>query len=180
MKTFIALLRAVNVGGRKPLPMADLRALASGLGCVEVRSVLQTGNLVFGARAQPAGQLERLFDSEAKKRLGLDTDFFVRDAADWRSVLADNPFAREAARDPAHLLVLFTMQAPAPSAVQALREAITGRETVAAAGRHVYAVYPDGIGRSKLTVALIEKKLGTRCTGRNWNTVLKLGEVAED
>ena len=96
-----------------------------------------------------------------------------------RAVVARNPFRTEAARDPARLAVMVLKDAPADRAVAALRTAITGRETVRAAGRCLYAVYPDGMGRSRLTHTLIEKLLGTRATGRNWNTVRKLAELTE-
>jgi len=161
----IALLRGINVGGHKPVSMADLRDLVMQLGLTDVRSLLQSGNLVFGANGRTAAQLERLLEAEAEQRLGLQTDFFVRNA-------------KEAARDPAHLVVMSLKDAPSVTRVKALQAAITGREVVRAAGKHLYIVYPDGIGLSRLTNALIDKQLGTRGTGRNWNTVLKLGALA--
>jgi len=122
--------------------------------------------------------LERLLEAEAEKRLALKTDFFVRTAKEWEGVVAHNPFRKEAMRDPGHLVVMFLKDAPSVTGVKALQKAITGREVVRAAGKHLYIVYPDGIGRSRLTNALIDKQLGTRGTGRNWNTVLKLAALA--
>ncbi len=172
----IALLRAVNVAGHNPVAMADLRDLVAGLGFSDVQSVLQSGNLVFRTNGK-AGALERLLEAEAKKRLALEADFFVRSAAEWEDVVAENPFHAEARRDPAHLVVVFLKEAPGSGAVKALQAAIVGREVVRAAGKQAYIVYPDGQGRSKLTNALIEKHLGTRGTARNWNTVLRLAEL---
>jgi uncharacterized protein (DUF1697 family) len=94
--------------------------------------------------------------------------------------VARNPFPAEAERDPAHLTVVFLKDAPKAKAVEALAAAIRGREVIQADGRHLYAYYPDGVGRSKLTHALIESKLGTRGTARNWNTVLKLAQLCGD
>jgi uncharacterized protein (DUF1697 family) len=176
--THIALLRAVNLAGYNAVAMADLRDLLTGLGFGDARSVLQSGNLVFRSERRGAS-LERLLEVEAAKRLSLETDFFVRTGAEWRTVVARNPFPEEAARDPAHLLVMFLKEAPAARAVETLRAAIRGREVVRADGRAAYLVYPDGIGRSRLTTAIIEKHLGTRGTGRNWNTVLRLAAMAE-
>jgi uncharacterized protein (DUF1697 family) len=177
LTTHVALLRAINVGGRKLVAMADLRDFLAGLGFADPRSLLQSGNLVF--RSSRSGvSLERWLEAEAKTRLGLETNFFVRTAAEWEEIVTHNPFPREAERDPGHLLTLFLKDAPGPAAVKALQAAITGPEVVRAWGRQAYIVYPEGIGRSKLTNALIEKKLGTRGTGRNWNTVLKLGALA--
>ncbi|HYS53940.1 MAG TPA: DUF1697 domain-containing protein [Thermoanaerobaculia bacterium] len=171
---YIALLRGINVGGHKKVAMSDLVALLNGLGFDGARSLLQSGNLLFRTHRKSPPQLERLLESEVQKRIGLETRFFVRSADEWKSVIAQNPFADEAKRDPAHLLVMFLEGAP--KNVAALQDAIKGREIVRAGGRHLYIVYPDGIGTSKLTHALIEKTLGMRATGRNWNTVLKLGQ----
>jgi len=177
MTRCVALLRAVNVAGQNMVAMTDLRDLVAGMGFEDVQSVLQSGNLVFRGDGKGGAKLERALEAEAKKRLGLQTDFFVRSAAEWEDVLADNPFHDEARRDPARLVAVFLKEAPAGAAVKALQAAITGREVVRASGRQAYIVYPDGQGRSKLTNAVLEKRLGTRGTARNWNTVLRLAEL---
>ncbi len=177
--TYVALLRAINLPHHKQVAMADLRDLLTQLGFVDPRSLLQSGNLLFRSGARSGAQLERLLEKEAASRLALETDFFVRTAAEWQSVIAHNPFRKEAERDPARLVVIFLKDAPSAKAVKALQVAITGTEVVRAAGRHAYIVYPNGTGRSRLTNALIEKHLGTRGTGRNWNTVLKLGALVQ-
>ena len=179
MTLHIALLRAVNLGAHNKVAMADLRGLLDTLGLENPRSLLASGNLVFDSdRATP--DLEELLERAARERLGLHTDFFVRTADEWRAIVAANPFAAEAKRDPGHLVVMFLKQAPRSPALAALQQAISGREVVRAQGRHAFVVYPDGIGRSRLTTGLIERKLGTRGTGRNWNTVLKLAAIAHD
>jgi uncharacterized protein (DUF1697 family) len=175
----IALLRAINVGGRAPVAMADLRDLLTRLGLLEPRSLLQSGNLVFRSGPGTRAELERLLETEAEKRLRLRTDFFVRTATEWKAVVARNPFPREAERDPSHLLVMFLKDLPDTGSVKAVQAAITGPEVVRAEGRQLYIVYPEGIGRSRLTGTLIETKLGGRGTARNWNTVLKLAALAK-
>ena len=175
--TYIGLLRAVNLPGHNKVGMADLRELLTGLGMQGVRSLLQSGNVVFRDVSGAPAQLEPLFENAAAKHLGLEADFFVRTLDDWKGVIAGNPFPEEAKRDPSHLVVMFLKEAPDREAVRALQRTITGREVVRAKGPHAYIVYPDGIGRSRLTSAVIEKKLGGRGTGRNWNTVLKLGAL---
>ena len=179
MTVHIALLRAINLAGRNPVAMADLRDLLSQLGFQEPRSLLQSGNLVFRSDARSTAALERTLEAEAARRLGLETAFFVRSAAEWKTIVASNPFPEEARRDPQRLLAVCLKDAPGAANVRALREAISGREVVRTEGRTAYIVYPDGVGRSKLTTALLEKKLGTRGTGRNWNTVLKLAAAAQ-
>jgi uncharacterized protein (DUF1697 family) len=173
-----ALLRGINVGGRKQVAMGDLRSLLTRLGFSDARSLLQSGNLVFCSDRRTGAPLERLLEREVEKQLDLQTDFFVRTADEWKTIVANNPFQEEARRDPGHLVVMFLKDPPSAKEVEALEGAITGREIVRAEGRQAYIVYPDGIGRSRLTNALIERRLGTRGTGRNWNTVLRLGALA--
>lgn len=158
--------------------MADLRAFLAHLGLGDPQSLLQSGNLLFRSNARTGVQLERLLEAEAKKRLALEADFFVRSAKEWSGIVAHNPFRREAERDPAHLLVILLKDEPDPKHVRALQAKITGPEVVRAVGRQAYIIYPNGVGRSRLTNTLIEKTLGTRATGRNWNTVLKLDALA--
>lgn len=179
MPIHVGLLRAVNLAGLNKVAMSDLRDLLTKLGMQDARTLLQSGNVVFRSDVVSTTQLETLLQDAAVKRLGFETDFFVRTAKDMKAIIAGNPFREAAKRDPGHLLVVFLKQAPDRAAVAALQAAIKGREVVRAKGREAYITYPDGVGRSRLTTALIEKKLGTRGTGRNWNTVLKLGALTE-
>jgi len=177
MTSYVALLRAVNVAG-KSLAMAALRDYASTLGLAEPRTLLQSGNLIFRSTGKNPAELEKLLELQAEKRLGVTTDFLVRSGKELSSVIANNPFPAAARRDPAHLLVMFLKNEPPGDAIAALRKAIVGREEIAADARQLYVVYPDGIGRSKLTTSLIEKRIATRGTGRNWNTLVKLAAAA--
>jgi uncharacterized protein (DUF1697 family) len=177
MAVHIALLRAVNVGGQS-LPMARLRGLLEELGLGEVKTLLQSGNAVFKSAKSPAA-LEALLEKAAEERLGLKTPFLVRTASEWDALLAANPFSRQADDDPSHLLVMPLKSAPGKAELEALRSSIPGREQVELHGRCAFLVYPDGIGRSKLTTALIESRLGTRGTARNWNTATKLAALAQ-
>ncbi len=178
MATYVALLRAVNVGGRNPIGMSELRRFAAQLGLDDPRTLLQSGNLVFRTAARSTADLERMLEVEAAARLGLQADFMVRSTADWRAIIGGNPFLRQAQDDPGHLLVMVFKKAPKAADVKALRAVIAGREVIEARGAHAYLVYPDGVGRSRLTTALIERTLETRGTGRNWNTVVKLAALA--
>lgn len=178
MALHIALVRAINVGGRS-LPMAELRALFVELGLNRVHTLLQSGNAVFQSDRTPAA-LEGLLEEATQRRFGLATEFFVRTAREWEAAIAANPFAPEARDDPSHLLLMALKTAPEAAEMRALNAAVAGlgRERVAAKGRHAYLVYPDGIGRSKMTNAFVESRLHTRGSSRNWNTVLKLAALA--
>jgi uncharacterized protein (DUF1697 family) len=174
----IALLRAVNLPGHNTIGMADLKALVVGLGFEDAQTLLQSGNIVFTGGTKTTASLEQALERAAAKTLGLETDFLVRTATEWEALIDANPFPREAKDDPSHLLAVILKDEVSAENVAALQKAIVGREVVRAKGRCAYIVYPDGIGRSKLTNALIEKKLRTRGTARNWNTVLKLHALA--
>ena len=107
MTTHIGLLRAVNVAGRNKVGMAELRDLLTDMGMKDVRSLLQSGNLVFRSDVdQPAG-LESMLEEATQRRLGLKTDFLVRTGNDWRELVTDNPLREEAQRDPSHFMVMF-------------------------------------------------------------------------
>lgn len=175
MSSYVALLRAINIGGRAKVGMAELRDLVAALGFASVRTHLQTGNLVFEGEAAADAELEALLEAEAARRLGLQTQIFVRRAEEVAGVVAANPFPLEAERAPNHLVVLFAKHEldPAP-----LREGYRGPEIFEARGRHLYCVYSEGIGESKLTNTVLERRLGGPVTGRNWNTVRKLAEMA--
>jgi uncharacterized protein (DUF1697 family) len=172
------LLRGINVGGHRSVGMTDLRNLLTGLGFDEVRSLLQSGNLVFDSKTRTGAELERFLEAEAVERFALEIDFFVRTPEEWKSIIRQNPFRKEAELDPAHTLLMLLKSAPTGEDVLALEAEIAGDEIVRAKGRQLYIFYPNGIGRSRFTNAVIERKVG-RCTGRNWNTVLKLAILAK-
>lgn len=180
MPIHIALLRAINVGGRNLIPMSELRKFMESLGFANVRTLLQSGNLLFHSKKRPDAALERLLEIETEKQFKLAIDFVVRSAPEWDAVIAENPFVDEADRDPGHLLLMALKHAPEAGAVKDLQAAIKGPETIHAHGKQLYLVYPGGVGTSKLTNTLIERKLGTRGTARNWNTVLKLAALAKE
>ena len=154
--------------------MAGLRQALLEDGFADVTTVLQSGNAIFATPSQNRKALEARIERALDQTLGVRCEVFVRSRADWQTVVEHNPFEREAVEDPSHLLIFVLARAPAPAAEAALQKAIVGRERVCLNGDRLYVVYPDGIGTSKLTPVVIERHLGTRGTGRNWNTVLKL------
>lgn len=158
--------------------MADLRKHLGEAGLLDVTTLLQSGNVAFRDRGRAPADLELFLEETVRSRLLLETAFFVRTAEEWSGVIARNPFRNEAERDPAHLVVVLLKKRPNAAAVASLEAAIRGREAVRVQGREAYVVYPDGIGTSRLTNAVIERKLGGLATARNWNTVLKLGGLA--
>jgi uncharacterized protein (DUF1697 family) len=171
----IALLRAVNVGGRT-LPMADLRALCAELGWSDVETYIQSGNLLFdagGAAEQVEGQLERAIE----QRFGFRSDVMVRDAPEWRDLLACNPFVPECEREPGRVLVGLAKSGIDERAAAVLAARAGAGERVEQAGRALWFHYPAGVGTSKLTPALIDRAAGSPVTARNWRTMLTLARV---
>ena len=174
----VILLRGINVGGNTLVPMAKLRAYLESLGLADVQTLLNSGNAVARGGPGEAAALEKRLERDSERHLGVRVDFHVRTGSELQSIIDKNPFPTAGKEDPARLIVFFMRDGIPPPKLRALREAIKGPETVAAVGRHLYAVYPEGMGRSKLTSILVERALGARGTARNWNTVLKLAALA--
>jgi uncharacterized protein (DUF1697 family) len=179
MAARIALLRGVNLAKARRVAMADVRAAFESLGWTEVRSVGQSGNLLFEAEGASDAALERAAEQVLLARLGLTTEVMVRSAAEWRAMMAANPFANEALADPSHLVVMVLKSEPRADA-EAAMAAIPGRERARVVGREAFIVYPDGIAGVRLIGGALDKALGVRGTGRNWNTVGKLAALAGD
>lgn len=175
----VALLRGINVGGHNRIAMSDLRELFSGLGLTRVTTLLQSGNVVFESPRITGSELERLLEKETAERLGVSADYIVRSASGWVKIVSANPFPDEAKEDPGHLVVMCLKSVIDGKKLDALQSSIRGSEIVRGQGKQLYIVYPDGIGRSKLTNVLIERELGIRGTARNWNTVLKLAALCQ-
>lgn len=173
----IALVRGINVGGNNMVKMADLKAILTDLGFNEPRTLLQSGNMVFGSMGLSALELEEKIEAAAKKQLGLTALFYVRTAQEWADLIAGNPFPNEAAEYPGRLLVHFFKESPSPEGVEAVASAIRGPERIAAEGRHLYVVYPEGIGVSTIGKTPGWNKLISTGSGRNWNTILKLAAL---
>lgn len=174
MRTLVALLRAVNVGGRTQVPMARLKAIAADLGLAAPRTLLQSGNLVFRTDRTDVAALETALEAAIADAFAYPSDVLLREADAWESAMAVNPFGEEARRDPSRTLLMALRAPPTTEAVAALADAATGDERVAVVGDHAYLVFPSGVAKTKLTNVRIERLLGTRGTARNWNTVEKI------
>ncbi len=179
MTRCVALLRAVNVGGRNLIAMSALKAHFEKLGHANPRTLLQSGNVVFETSSKSSAVIEQALERETKKRLKLEIDYCVRTSAEWDTIVKRLPMRGEAKSDPARLHVMFLKEKVTPAKIAELRAKIRGRETVEGSGRELYLFYPDGMGTSKFTPALIEKAIGTRGTARNWNTVMKLAALLD-
>jgi uncharacterized protein (DUF1697 family) len=175
MGRHVALLRAVNVGGRK-LPMAELRALCERIGWTEVSTYIQSGNVVFSAAAKSAA-LEATLEQAIADEFGLDVPVIVRSAAQWAGYPRGNPFAEPAEKEPNRVMLLLAKSPPAAGAEAAIQARAKDGEQVRRAGDALWIHFPHGSGRSKLTPALIDRAVGSPATSRNYRTVLKIEEM---
>ncbi len=174
---YVALLRGINVGGKNKLPMKDLAGVFEEAGCGGVTTYIQSGNIVFDA---PSSLVERLPADLARRierGFGLRVPVVLRAAHELLRVTRDNPFLGRGADEDA-LHVMFLADVPSASAVSSLDANRSPPDELAVVGREIYLRCPHGLGRSKLTNAYFDAKLGTTSTCRNWRTVLKLLELA--
>jgi uncharacterized protein (DUF1697 family) len=173
----VLLLRGINLGPNRRVPMADLRALFTDAGHGDVRTYVQSGNVVLEAAGSPA-QLEDEAQRLIAERFGIDVPVIVRSRDELAAVVALNPLG-DIATNPKRYQVSFLAAELDPDVIATLRGAATGNERLAVHGRELYAWHPDGVARSKMWNALAGKGLGTAATARNWTTVTTLLEMAD-
>jgi uncharacterized protein (DUF1697 family) len=181
MPTYIALLRAVNVGGTGKLPMATFRAVLEGLGYRNVMTYIQCGNAVFDAKGTAQGVTKALTVA-LKEQTGSPVDVVIRTHEQLDQIIQQNPFAKEAA-DGTKVHVGF-LSAPAPESARAGLDRIVSqypkrRDRYHLAGDTLYLHLPDGAAETKFSGKGLDKAVGVFGTGRNWNTVLKLHELSK-
>jgi uncharacterized protein (DUF1697 family) len=155
--TYIALIRGINVGGHKKLSMADLKSACESLGYTDVRTLLNTGNVIFHAAKRPS-------PADLEKKLGIDVRVILRTPAELAKAIENSPLKGK----PNRLMLMFLESAPKK------KLSWDGPEQTHLDGRHLYLYYPDGQATTKLTNVFIERQLGVAGTTRNWNTVTKL------
>jgi uncharacterized protein (DUF1697 family) len=179
MTVYVSMLRAVNVGGSSRIKMDALQRVYESLGLADVRTLLQSGNVVFRSNLTDRPQLVKRIMQELERQLGLRIEVILRTLAEVASIVERGPVLSPRA-DPSKLLVMFLSSVPNAAAQAALLKWHKSKEMpemLELRGPEIYLYYPDGVGRSKLTNAVIENKLDTAGTARNWNTLVKLVET---
>jgi uncharacterized protein (DUF1697 family) len=171
--TYVALLRAINLGARNQISMPDLRALFDDLGAGEVNTYVQTGNVVFSYTPTKPEKLAAAIQGRIGTAFGLDVTVLVRTRRQMENVAAGNPFLG-GGRDPAKLHVTFLTGVPEAARTRELAGVRFPPDEFRIAGQEVYLHCPDGYGRSKLSNAFFERRLGAAATTRNWKTVTSL------
>jgi uncharacterized protein (DUF1697 family) len=174
----VLMMRGINLGPNRRVPMAELRALLREAGYADVRTYVQSGNVVLESTAKPAA-LEREAAALISERFGFEVPVVVRTRREMAAVVKLNPLG-DVAENPKRYQVSFLSAKPAAAVIKALQAAATSDERVVAHGREIYAWHPEGVARSKLWNALAGKGLGpgVTATARNWTTVTTLLEMA--
>jgi uncharacterized protein (DUF1697 family) len=179
MPAIICMLRAVNVTGHNKIKMDALRSLCESLKLECVQTYVASGNVVFVSKEKDLDGLSKRISGAIHAKVGFQPDVILRTTAEMRRVIAKSPFAGRNAIEPAKLLVAFLAGDPGKAARDSLSKLDMRGEELHPVGSELYIYFPNGMGRSKLPWPAINKALGVPSTGRNWNTVLKLREMAE-
>jgi uncharacterized protein (DUF1697 family) len=178
MPAIICMLRGVNVGGHNQIKMDTLLALCESLKLECPQTYVQSGNVVFRSAEKNLALLSQRLQDAIENNLGFRPAVVLRTSSEMRHVIARNPFASRHGIEPAKLLVAFLGSDPGKAARDNLAKLDTRGEELHAHGSELYIYFRNGMGKSKLPWAAIDKVLNTPSTGRNWNTVLKLHEMA--
>jgi uncharacterized protein (DUF1697 family) len=172
---WVALLRGVNLGARNRVPMAELRTVLEEAGFGDVRTYIQSGNVLFTARAKDRAALARKLEREIEKAFGVKSPVALRTYAEVRKAAAARPFGK----DTANVHVSFLLARPKAAAVRAAHALDVAPDEVKVMGENVFVRLPNGVQGAKLGGALLEKTLGVPGTMRTLRTVAKLAEMAE-
>jgi len=179
MMVVISMLRAVNVGGHNKIKMDALRALYESLKLRDAHTYVQSGNVIFRSDERDVMRIAKRIEEGIERKFGFRPEVILRTAAEMREVIARNPFAKRRGIEPGKLLVTFLARDPGEEAREKLRQMKCDPEELRIEGRELYIYFPNGMGRSKLSGARLEKTLKTPGTARNWNSVTKMLEMAE-
>lgn len=181
MPAAVSLLRAVNVGGHRPVSKEDLVAIHAAAGCIDPRTFIASGNVVFTTRERKLDKLARSIEQEFERVAGFRSEAILRTLDELRQVVARNPFAAREGADGSRMLVTFLASRPDAASVAAAMSVPVAPEEMHIFDREMFIYYPEGMGRSKFPSAKVGRALGNiPGTGRNWNTVLKLIELAAE
>lgn len=178
MARYAVFLRGINLGAKRRVPMERLRAVLTEAGYENVRTLLQSGNVVLSSDARPQ-ELERDVAEAVQKAFGFEVPTVVRTRNELAAVISGDPFGDEA-DDPARYQVSFLSAEPDREVVESLEAAEVAPERVVVRDREVYAWHPDGVRNSKLAKLITADKLGVEVTARNWRTLAKVSELAEE
>lgn len=179
MNSYVALLRGINVGGNTKVPMAELRSMVESLGYEDVRTYVQSGNVLFRSPSTSEVEIVQALEAGIAETFDLRIPVVLRTADELAAVSESHPYLVEEP-SPTKLHVMFLGDIPEAEAVAILDPDRSPPDRFRVIGREIYLHFPNGAGRSKLTIDYFERRLNTRATARNWNTVTKLLTMMTD
>jgi uncharacterized protein (DUF1697 family) len=179
MTVFIALLRGVNLASHNRMKMDRLRAVCESLALRDVQTYVQSGNIVFRSKESDPRKMAAKLEKAIEAEFGFRPPVILRTTAEWKQAIARNPFAKRTGLNPASLLVHFLAQDPGHEAREKARGVPAEEEELHVFDNELYIYFPNGMARPKLKFAAVERALNVTGSGRNWNSVLKLLEMAE-
>src|SRR3984957_16896222 len=180
MPVYISMLRGVNVGPHNRIKMEALRTLYTSLKLEDPRTYVQSGNVIFRTREANTAQLAAKIQKAIEKKLGCSPAVLLRTTTEMKRAIAANPFATRHDIVPGKLLVTFLATEPAREAHAALETFKHHPEEIHLIGRELYIYFPNGAGKTKLPWSQVERFLKVTGTARNWNSVTKMLEIAEE
>lgn len=178
MPTFISLLRGINVSGQRKIRMADLKVAYEAIDLTDITTYLQSGNVVFRCRQRNSAKVATMLEQQIESCFGFEVTVMVRTAGDLRRIMAANPYAAQAKKDPAKVHVTFLASPPTAAMVKTVEEVDARGDEFSMGREEVLLHCPNGYGRTKLNNAFFERKLKMPATTRNWKTVEALNEMA--
>ena len=179
MPVLVCLLRGVNIGGHHKIKMDDLRVLCEGLKLRQVKTHIQSGNVIFRTAEPDLPTLADKIEAGIERKYGFRPQVLLRTIPEMRQIMARNPFAGRKGIEPGKLAVAFLRDEPTTAMRKALLEMDIVPEELHVVGRQLYIYFPNGQARPKLSWSQVGKILKTPSSARNWNTVTKLLELAE-
>jgi uncharacterized protein (DUF1697 family) len=179
MSVIISMLRGVNVGGHNKIRMDQLRAVYESLGFRDSQTFIQSGNVVCRVDKRDLATAGARIEKGIERSFGFRPSVIVRTAPELREVIVRNPFARRSGIDASRLLVAFLASSPAADALDKVLKIKCAPQELRVSGRELFIYFPNGMARPTLSMATVERTLQISSTGRNWNTVRKLLELAE-
>ena len=180
MKTYIALLRGINVSGQKKIRMADLKAHLEELGWEGIHTYIQSGNIVFRSTDGNPGQLAQAIKQKLQDKYGFEVPTLVLDPQELMNIIKNNPFTRDPGTTEDRLYVTFLFNLPRADLTRKLQELKQNNEQFIHDDKIIFLYYPEGYGRAVMNNNAFEKALQVEATTRNWKTINKLYEMAYD
>lgn len=174
---YIALLRGINVGGQKKIKMADLKVMFESMGFKDVKTYIQSGNVIFNYDSSDTIILANRVEEKISETFGFSAKTIIRTAEELRSIIDNNPFIKEPDIELDKLHVTLMIDVPAPNIISSLNIKKEENERYLIISKEIYLYCPNGYGNTKLNNSIFEKKLNIAATTRNWKTITKLHEL---